>query len=52
MSTAVDVVGAGSCWPAPTVTENVNTAEVGDLGLTPDDEAAIVAFLRHDLSDG
>jgi cytochrome c peroxidase len=39
------------CWPKPEVSENVNTAELGDLGLTPDEEAAIVAFLRT-LSDG
>lgn len=29
----------------------MNTAELGDLGLTPDDEAALVAFLKT-LSDG
>jgi cytochrome c peroxidase len=42
---------ASNCWPAPEVADNVNTAELGDLGLTPDEEAAIVAFLRA-LSDG
>lgn len=42
---------AADCWPAPEVAQNVNTAELGDLGLTPDEEAAIVAFLRT-LSDG
>lgn len=42
---------AAECWPAPEVAENVNTAELGDLGLTPDEEAAIVAFLEA-LSDG
>jgi cytochrome c peroxidase len=40
-----------NCWPAPEVSENVNTSELGDLGLTPDEEAAIVAFLKT-LSDG
>ena len=40
-----------NCWPAPEVPQNVNTAELGDLGLTPDEEAAIVAFLKA-LSDG
>jgi len=40
-----------SCWPAPEVAENVNTDELGDLGLTSDEEAAIVAFLKT-LSDG
>ena len=42
---------AADCWPAPEVAENVNTDELGDLGLTPKEEAAIVAFLRT-LSDG
>jgi cytochrome c peroxidase len=42
---------AADCWPAPEVAENVNTAELGDLGLTPEEEAALVAFLRT-LSDG
>jgi cytochrome c peroxidase len=42
---------AANCWPAPEVAQNVNTAELGDLGLTPDEEAAIVAFLKT-LSDG
>ena len=39
------------CWPPPEVAENVNTDELGDLGLTPEEEAAIVAFLKT-LSDG
>jgi len=39
------------CWPAPEVAENVNTDELGDLGLSPSQEAAIVAYLRA-LSDG
>ena len=42
---------AANCWPAPEVAENLNTDELGDLGLTADEEAAIVAFLRT-LSDG
>jgi cytochrome c peroxidase len=42
---------AAHCWPAPELAENVNTAELGDLGLSPADEAAIVAFLKT-LSDG
>ena len=40
-----------NCWPAPEVAENVNTDELGDLGLTRTEEAAIVAFLKT-LSDG
>jgi cytochrome c peroxidase len=42
---------AGNCWPAPEVSQNMNTAELGNLGLTPSEEAAIVAFLET-LSDG
>jgi cytochrome c peroxidase len=42
---------AADCWPAPEVPENVNTDELGDLGLTPEEEADIVAFLKT-LSDG
>jgi cytochrome c peroxidase len=38
-----DVAGAG--WPAPEVAANVNTAEMGDLGLTGDEEDAIVVFM-------
>jgi cytochrome c peroxidase len=38
-------------WPAPEVPENINFDELGDLGLTPEEEAAIVAFLKT-LSDG
>jgi cytochrome c peroxidase len=44
-ATAVD------CWPAPEVAANVNDAELGNLGLSPAEEAAIVAFLKT-LSDG
>mgnify|MGYP003573994283 CR=1 FL=1 len=42
---------AADCWPAPEVAETVNMDELGDLGLTPQEEAAIVAFLKT-LSDG
>ncbi len=40
-----------NCWPKPEVAENLNTAELGNLGLTDDEEQAIVAFLKT-LSDG
>jgi cytochrome c peroxidase len=40
-----------TCWPAPEVGENVNTTEIGNLKLTPEEEAAVVAYLRT-LSDG
>jgi cytochrome c peroxidase len=42
---------AANCWPAPEVAVNVNTTEMGDLGLTLAEEEAIVAFLKA-LSDG
>lgn len=42
---------AADCWPAPEVAENVNSDELGDLGLSAEDEAALVAFLKT-LSDG
>jgi len=40
-----------NCWPAPEVRENLNTTELGNLGLTAEEEDAIVAFLKA-LSDG
>ena len=42
---------AANCWPAPEVAANVNTAELGDLGLSFEEEQALVAFLKT-LSDG
>jgi cytochrome c peroxidase len=39
------------CWPAPAVPENVNTRDMGNLGLNAAQEAALVAFLRT-LTDG
>ena len=38
-------------WPPPEVPENVNTDELGDLGLTDAEENAVVAFMKT-LSDG
>jgi len=38
-------------WPAPEVAQNINSSELGNLGLTDDDEDAIVLFLET-LSDG
>ena len=40
-----------ACWPPPEYPENVNQEELGDLGLAPEEEQAIVAFMRT-LSDG
>jgi len=39
------------CWPAPEEPMNVNTDELGNLGLTAAEEAAIVAFMKT-LTDG
>jgi cytochrome c peroxidase len=39
------------CWPAPEYPENVNEEELGALGLSPEQERAIVAFMKT-LSDG
>lgn len=37
-------------WPEPEIAENVNTDELGDLELTPEEEDAIVLFMQT-LSD-
>ena len=37
---------AAQNWPAPEVPQTVNKTELGNLGLTQAEEAAIVAFLR------
>ncbi len=39
-----------TCWPAPEVAANVNVDELGNLGLTPQEEAALVKYLKT-LSD-
>jgi cytochrome c peroxidase len=38
-------------WPEPEVPINVNTDELGNLGLTAEEEADVVAFMKT-LSDG
>jgi cytochrome c peroxidase len=38
-------------WPLPEVPQNVNADELGNLGLTAREEAAVVAFMRT-LTDG
>jgi len=40
-----------TCWPPPEVEQNVNDGELGALGLSAEEEAALVAFLET-LSDG
>ena len=42
---------ANNCWPPPELPLGMNTKEIGNLGLTPEEEDAIVAFLKT-LSDG
>ena len=42
---------AANCWPAPEVAENVNKDELGNLGLTEEEEDALVAFMQA-MSDG
>jgi len=37
---------ANAGWPKPEVDINVNKQELGNLGLSPEEEAAIVAFMR------
>jgi cytochrome c peroxidase len=36
----------GAIWPAPEYAATMNNKEMGNLGLTPAEEAAIVAFLK------
>ena len=40
-----------TCWPAPEYLATLNTTQLGNLGLTSDEEDDIVAFLKT-LSDG
>jgi cytochrome c peroxidase len=42
---------ARNCWPGPEVLANMNTDELGNLGLSEAEERAIVAFMGT-LSDG
>jgi cytochrome c peroxidase len=50
---SMEIGGAvgSTCWPAPEVAANINHTQTGNLGLTDDQERAIVAFLRT-LTDG
>ena len=40
-----------TCWPAPENPNNVNKRQLGNLGLTREEEDALVAFLKT-LTDG
>jgi hypothetical protein len=42
---------ASNCWPLPELALNMNTTELGNLGLTDAEEDALVAFMSA-LSDG
>ncbi|MGY4318150.1 cytochrome-c peroxidase [Bradyrhizobium sp. JR3.5] len=42
--------GAG-CWPVPETIDNMNTSKTGHLGLTDQEENALVAFMQA-LTDG
>jgi cytochrome c peroxidase len=46
-----DARPGSNCWPTPEVGENLNVDEMGRLGLTAEEEQAIVAFMRT-LNDG
>ena len=39
------------CWPAPEIAQNVNDEELGDLGLSEQQERSLVAFMQT-LTDG
>jgi cytochrome c peroxidase len=40
-----------NCWPKPEISENMNKIETGNLGLSPEEESAIVEFMKI-LTDG
>jgi cytochrome c peroxidase len=40
-----------SCWPAPELAQNVNTRQLGNLGLSEAEEDALVVFMKT-LTDG
>lgn len=46
-----EVAREHGCWPPAEIPVNVNVDELGNLGLTPEEERAIVAFMKT-LSDG
>jgi cytochrome c peroxidase len=50
-STTAEAIPGNNCWPAPEVRENLNTEELGKLGLSEEEEWALVAFMQA-LSDG
>ena len=48
---AIGDVPGDNCWPASEFLETVNKKALGNLGLSHEEEACIVAFLKT-LSDG
>jgi cytochrome c peroxidase len=34
------------CWPAPEITANMNKSKIGNLGLSEQEEDALVAFMQ------
>ena len=40
-----------SCWPPPESTDNINTKRVGRLGLSDEEENALISFMQT-LTDG
>jgi cytochrome c peroxidase len=47
----LDPMDGATCFPPPEVAENINTTDMGNLGLTPMEGMAIIRFLQT-LSDG
>jgi cytochrome c peroxidase len=49
--TDVETAERDGCWPEPEIADNMNTAELGDLGLDKQETSDLVSFLKT-LSDG
>ncbi|MGE5154727.1 MAG: cytochrome C, partial [Bdellovibrio bacteriovorus] len=47
----VDVAMASDCWPAPEVEANLEVARMGNLGMTEEEEDALVVWMEA-MSDG
>lgn len=47
----VDVAMVNGCWPAPEVDANLETARMGNLGMSEAEEDALVAWMKA-MSDG
>lgn len=41
-----DPSGAYDCWPAPEYPENLDTGNMGNLGLPPEQVDAVAAFME------